>query len=134
MQMGEGEYGPSWLARMIALRERFGPFYLAWLETLLRAADSRASAIEATRNNDSSSGVSQATRLREVPPSDPVKPPSLSPSEQALVADLVADGLAIQDNFRPEPLYKQTGKGHYATDTVEEILRAKESKPKENGP
>ena len=34
MQMGEGEYGTSWLSRMIFLRERFGPFYLAWLETV----------------------------------------------------------------------------------------------------
>jgi len=44
MQMGDGEHGPSWLARMIALRDRLGPFRLAYLETLLRAADMRASA------------------------------------------------------------------------------------------
>jgi len=43
MQMGEGEHGPSWLARMIGLRDRLGPFRLAYLETLLRAADIRAS-------------------------------------------------------------------------------------------
>ena len=40
----EPQRGPSWLARMITLRDRFGPFRLAWLETLLRAADARASA------------------------------------------------------------------------------------------
>jgi len=43
MRMGEGPHGPSWLARTTALRDRFGPFSLAYLETLLRAADARAS-------------------------------------------------------------------------------------------
>jgi CRISPR-associated endonuclease/helicase Cas3 len=47
MQMGTGPQGPSWLARMIVLRDRFGPFSLAFLETLLRAADMRTSAEEA---------------------------------------------------------------------------------------
>jgi CRISPR-associated endonuclease/helicase Cas3 len=46
MKMGESkERGPSWLARTVALRDRtdLGPFRLAYLETLLRAADARAS-------------------------------------------------------------------------------------------
>jgi len=43
MQMGEGPHGPSWLARAVALRDQLGPFRLAYLETLLRAADARAS-------------------------------------------------------------------------------------------
>lgn len=43
MRMGEGKHGLSWLARAIALRDRLGPFRLAYLETLLRAADARAS-------------------------------------------------------------------------------------------
>lgn len=43
MQMGDGTYGPSWLARMLGLRDQFGPFRLAFLETVLRAADARAS-------------------------------------------------------------------------------------------
>jgi CRISPR-associated endonuclease/helicase Cas3 len=48
MEMGLGPSGePSWLARMIALRDRFGPFRLAWFETLLRAADARASLAQA---------------------------------------------------------------------------------------
>lgn len=48
MQMGSDERGrPSWLARMIALRDTMGPFALAYFETLLRCADMRASAKEA---------------------------------------------------------------------------------------
>jgi len=43
MKMGEGPHGPSWLARTVALRDRLGPFRLAFLETMLRAADARAS-------------------------------------------------------------------------------------------
>ena len=43
MKMGEGQHGPSWLARTVVLRDRLGPFRLAFLETLLRAADARAS-------------------------------------------------------------------------------------------
>ncbi len=51
MRMGRDDEGrPSWLARMIALRDHFGPFALAYLETLLRAADMRASAEEAANS------------------------------------------------------------------------------------
>jgi CRISPR-associated endonuclease/helicase Cas3 len=47
MKMGADEEGnPSWLARMIAVRDERGPFALAFLEALLRAADMRASAAE----------------------------------------------------------------------------------------
>ena len=35
--------GKSWTERVLHLLESFGPFTLAWLETLLRAADQRAS-------------------------------------------------------------------------------------------
>ncbi len=129
MQMGEGEYGRSWLARMISLRDRLGPFRLAFLESLLRAADSQASAIEA-RHACCASCHSQAMELREAHSPYLEAPPLLSTSEQTLVADLVTDGLSIQDKFRPEPLYNLTGKGHYASNTVEEIRKAKESKPK----
>jgi CRISPR-associated endonuclease/helicase Cas3 len=38
-------YGPSWVERVVSLRERFGSFQLAWLEALLRVADVRASQI-----------------------------------------------------------------------------------------
>lgn len=46
MHLGDGPLGPSWLARALALREAHGPFKLAFLETLFRAADGRASAKE----------------------------------------------------------------------------------------
>jgi len=44
MELGQSEqYGPSWLERSIALLEKYGPFRLAYLESLLRIADWRAS-------------------------------------------------------------------------------------------
>jgi len=48
MQMGNGPRGESWLARMLHLRDApdIGPFRLAYLETLLRVADWRASELE----------------------------------------------------------------------------------------
>ena len=50
MKMGEAKHGQSWLARSVALRDRrdLGPFRLAYLETLLRAADARASREQTT--------------------------------------------------------------------------------------
>lgn len=123
MQMGDGERGPSWLARMIGLRDRLGPFQLAYLETLLRAADMRASAAEASSQPLSLNSPSTGMTFREEPRGGGAK--GLSAAEEKLVAELVADGLKIQEKFRPEPLYKRTGKGHYASDTVGEIRRAK---------
>jgi CRISPR-associated endonuclease/helicase Cas3 len=38
-------YGPSWVERVLALRQHYGSFQLAWLEALLRIADVRASQI-----------------------------------------------------------------------------------------
>lgn len=40
-------YGPSWVERVLSLREHYGIFQLAWLEALVRAADVRASQIAA---------------------------------------------------------------------------------------
>ena len=48
MQMGRSASGsPSWAERMLRLRDEWGPFRLAYLEALLRAADMRASQKEA---------------------------------------------------------------------------------------
>lgn len=43
-------YGPSWVERVLSLRERLGEFQLTWLETLLRVADVRASKISEPRD------------------------------------------------------------------------------------
>jgi len=59
---------------------------------------------------------------------------ALSSAEKELIAELVADGRNIQEAFRPEPLYKQTGKGHYESKTVEEVREAKKTSPKGKQP
>jgi CRISPR-associated endonuclease/helicase Cas3 len=43
MELGEGESGESWTAQAIALLEEYGPFKLAFLESLIRIADWQAS-------------------------------------------------------------------------------------------
>ncbi|WP_442505352.1 type I-G CRISPR-associated helicase/endonuclease Cas3g [Novipirellula sp. SH528] len=48
MQLGECEGQPSWLARTVGLRDEFGPFRLAFLESLVRVADWRGSEKGAT--------------------------------------------------------------------------------------
>jgi CRISPR-associated endonuclease/helicase Cas3 len=51
MQLGESEAGePSWLARVLRLRDEYGPFRLAYLETLVRLADWRGSNEEGNSN------------------------------------------------------------------------------------
>ena len=44
MELGEGDQGRSWTERVQGLLSAHGPFRLAWLETLVRIADWRASA------------------------------------------------------------------------------------------
>jgi CRISPR-associated endonuclease/helicase Cas3 len=46
MEIGLGEQGPSWAERSLRLLDDHGPFRLAWLETLVRVADWRASRAE----------------------------------------------------------------------------------------
>ncbi len=43
MELGGGQAGKSWLSRTLKLRNSYGPFRLAFLESLLRIADWRAS-------------------------------------------------------------------------------------------
>ncbi|MGE3277888.1 MAG: CRISPR-associated helicase Cas3' [Vicinamibacterales bacterium] len=46
MEIGDGDQGPSWASRTLSLLDQHGPFRLAWLESLVRLADWRASAAE----------------------------------------------------------------------------------------
>lgn len=46
MQLGEGAQGPSWTTRTQRLLTEHGPFRLAWLESLVRIADWRATRAE----------------------------------------------------------------------------------------
>ncbi len=44
-------YGPSWVERVLSLREHYGDFHLTWFEALLRVADVRASQIAGPRDS-----------------------------------------------------------------------------------
>jgi CRISPR-associated endonuclease/helicase Cas3 len=46
MELGGGAEGESWTAQAIALLEEYGPFRLAFLETLIRVGDWRASSLQ----------------------------------------------------------------------------------------
>ncbi len=52
-------------------------------------------------------------------------PSSFSPAAQSFIAAAVADGLAIQDRFKAEPVYARTGVGYMAPSGVSEIAAAK---------
>ena len=49
-----------------------------------------------------------------------------TPEQQKALDAAIAEGLAIQHKFRPEPLYKLTGTGYMKSDGVAEIARLKE--------
>jgi CRISPR-associated endonuclease/helicase Cas3 len=53
MQLGEGFQGPSWTTRTQGLLKKHGPFRLAWLESLVRIADWRATRIEQEASRES---------------------------------------------------------------------------------
>ena len=64
MELGADERrGPSWLARTTALRDRLGPFRLAYLETLLRVADMLASQDESVLSDSRQSSIAIATSV-----------------------------------------------------------------------
>ena len=46
-------------------------------------------------------------------------------SKEAILKDTLAEGVRIQHQFRPEPLYKTTGRGSSQSNTVHEIAAAK---------
>jgi len=52
-------------------------------------------------------------------------------SREEILKDIVAEGIRIQHQFRPEPLYKTTGKGSYQSNTVQEIAAAKKKTTRE---
>tara|TARA_B100001971_G_scaffold214122_2_gene249960 strand:- start:4537 stop:6696 length:2160 start_codon:yes stop_codon:yes gene_type:complete len=106
---------PSWAERTLTLRDTIGPFALALLETLLRAADGRASQ------------VAPGSMIIEEAASPYGKANALSEDETAMAQAIAADGLAIQDRFRPEPLFKESGNGHYESRTVADIQKAKQA-------
>lgn len=67
MEIGVGEQGPSWAERSLKLLAEHGPFRLAWLETLVRLADWRASRAEQLANV----GPDQKNANHELEDSDP---------------------------------------------------------------
>ena len=50
----------------------------------------------------------------------------LTEEEKKIVAETVEIGLEMQHRFRPEPLYKLTGKGYMKSEGVTELARLKE--------
>ena len=98
--------GRSWTERVLNLLERLGPFTLAWLEALLRAADQRASQqsipdklLQGQENDDvghpmdgSRAALAQAPTRRAAPP----PPGGDSPSRRELDGD---GGRARQRNM-----------------------------------
>jgi hypothetical protein len=57
----------------------------------------------------------------------------LTEAEKKIVAETVAIGLKMQHRFRPEPLYKLTGKGYMESEGVEGMARVKEEAARAKG-
>jgi len=51
-------------------------------------------------------------------------------SREEILKDTIAEGLRIQSQFRPEPLYKTTGKENYQSETVAEVAAARTMSPR----
>ena len=86
MEIGLGEQGPSWAERSLGLLEAHGPFRLAWLETLVRLADWRASRAEQLANNDGEHKNADHDldhRSPPVAPADPRAAAADSPAQPA---------------------------------------------------
>lgn len=86
MEIGVGEQGPSWSERSLKLLEAHGPFHLAWLETLVRVADWRASRAEqlAVAGEERNNATDELDRSHPpVAPADPRAAAGDSPSAPA---------------------------------------------------
>jgi hypothetical protein len=59
--------------------------------------------------------------------------PNFTPEQQKLLDEAVAIGLAMQHRFKPEPLYKLTGKGYMESEGVAGMQRVKEEAAREKG-
>jgi len=55
---------------------------------------------------------------------------NLSASEKAMAEGIAQEGLTTQARFKPEPFFKNTGKGHYGNRTVEDLREARQGKDK----
>jgi len=79
MELGEGEQGCSWAARVLALLNEHGPFRLAWLETLVRLADWRASAAEQLATSSSLDQNAHHGLENQHPPLATARSPAATP-------------------------------------------------------
>jgi len=48
--------------------------------------------------------------------------------DQKLLEELVKDGISIQSCFKPEPNLRNTGKGYFKSNIIEELNRIKRRK------
>lgn len=55
--------------------------------------------------------------------SDPQAQPNPTPAKASLMDDILADALAIQDRFVPEPMLKTTGRGVLKSRGVEGLQK-----------
>lgn len=63
-------YGPSWVERVLALRQKYGTFQLAWLEALMRVADVRASQIARPLDSRLSQDLVEVQAIPDAPDRD----------------------------------------------------------------
>jgi len=87
MEIGLGEQGPSWAERSLKLLEEHGPFRLAWLETLVRLADWRASRDEQLANEEGAQKNAGHDLDRRHPPMAPADPRAAAADSPAPPAD-----------------------------------------------
>ena len=117
--------GRSWTERVLNLVERFGPFTLAWLEALLRAADQRVSKkvitdtlLQEQENNDAGQSLDKSHRTLAQPAGGGVSttPPGVDPpSRRQLHGDGGRAGGRGVDSGTTRPPHSAT---HYVETAV----------------